>query len=79
MNITVLVHMANEDPIVAEMDYMPEKTDQSVIINNPRRRDGKDLHYVMPEVQTLIIPLHRVSFIEIFPSEEEQVVSFIRD
>ncbi len=79
MSQTVLIHMSNEDPIVAEMEYMPERTDQVIIVNNPRRRDGKDLHYVMAEVQTLIIPWHRISFIELFPTEQEEIVSFIRE
>lgn len=76
---TVLIHIANEDPILAEMESIPDPSDQFVVINNPRRRDGKDLHYIMAEVQTVIFPWHRISFIELFPTEEEEIVSFIRE
>ncbi len=80
MAYSILIHMANEDPIMAEMDELPGLQDQVIIINNPRHRDGKDLHYVLPEVQTLIFPWNRITFIEIMPTdEEEDVVSFIRD
>lgn len=80
MAYTVLIHLANEDPIVAELDELPQPTDQIVIVDNPRQRDGKDIHYVMPEVQTIIFPWNRITFIEVMPTEEEEeVVSFIRD
>jgi len=80
MTYTVLIHMANEDPIVAELEELPSPQAQSIIINNPRQRDGKDLHYVLPEVQTLILPWSRINFIEVMPTEEEEeIVGFIRD
>lgn len=80
MTYTVLIHMANEDPIVAELEELPSPQAQSIIINNPRQRDGKDLHYVLPEVQTLILPWSRINFIEVMPTEEEEeIVGFVRD
>ncbi len=80
MAYTVLVHLSNEDPIVAEMEKLPDPQDQIIIVNNPRMRDGKEIHYVMPEVQTLIFPWNRVTFIEIMPTEEEEeIISFIRE
>ncbi len=80
MAYTVLIHLANEDPILADLDELPDPQHQTLIINNPRLRDGKDLHYVQPEVQTLIFPWTRITFIEVMPTdEEEEVVSFIRD
>lgn len=80
MTYTVLIHLANEDPVVAELSELPNPQDQTITVNNPRLRDGKDLHYVMPEVQTLIFPWNRITFVEIMPTEEEEdVISFIRE
>jgi hypothetical protein len=80
MSYTVLIHLASEDPIVAELDELPSSQDQIIIVNNPRQRDGKDLHYVAPEVQTLILPWTRITFIEVMPTEEEEeIVGFIRE
>ena len=80
MPYTLLIHLSNADPIVAEVDEMPDPQDQILSINNPRQRDGKDLHYVMPEVQTLIFPWTRITFIEVMPTqEEEEIVGFIRE
>ena len=80
MSYTVLIHLANEDPIVAEVANLPDPQDQVITISNPRQRDGKDLHYVMPEVQMLIFPWSRITFIEVMPTEEEEeIIGFVRD
>lgn len=80
MTYTLLIHLENADPIVAEVEDLPNPQDQVIAINNPRQRDGKDIHYVMPEVQTLIFPWNRITFIEVMPTEEEEeVIGFIRD
>lgn len=78
--ITVIVHVANEDPIVCEIDEMPNPQDQTLIINNPRLRDGKDVHYVNEDVTTLVLPWHRINFVQIMPSADaEEVIGFVRD
>ncbi|MBI5960555.1 MAG: hypothetical protein HY866_17580 [Chloroflexi bacterium] len=77
---TLLIHIANEEPVMAEVEELPLPTDQSITCLNPRRRDGKDLHYVLPEVQSIIIPWHRVIFVEIMPSgEEEEIIGPFAD
>lgn len=80
MAVTVLIHVLNEDPILGEMDDLPARDDTAIKVNNPRRRDGKDLHYVQASVVTVIWPMHRVAFIEILPSEEEEkLIGFVRE
>jgi hypothetical protein len=77
---TILVHISNEEPFVAEVAELPARGDQIVYCTNPRRRDGKELPYVQPEVQTIIMPWHRVTFIEVMPSgEEEEIISPFAD
>ncbi|MBN1579365.1 MAG: hypothetical protein JXA89_01585 [Anaerolineae bacterium] len=70
MPVTVLVHVMGEDPFLAEVDELPQPTDQAVSFTNPRKRDGKSLHYVAPETVSVIFPWHRISFVEVMPSEE---------
>jgi hypothetical protein len=80
MTYTLLIHLESADPIVAEVEELPDPQDQAITVNNPRQRDGKELHYVMPEVQTVILPWTRITFIEVMPTEEEEeVVGFIRE
>jgi hypothetical protein len=77
---TVLVHIANEDPILGEVDNLPGTSDQTIKVKNPRRRDGKDLHYLQANVSEVIFPLVRVTFIEIIPGEQEdQIIGFVRE
>lgn len=78
--ITVIVHVANEDPIVCEIEGMPNPQDQTLTINNPRLRDGKDVHYVNEDVSTLVLPWHRINFVQIMPSADaEDIIGFVRE
>ena len=77
---TVLVHIANEDPVLGEVENLPGVADQTIKIKNPRRRDGKDLHYLQANVTEVIWPMIRVSFIEIIPGDQEdQIIGFVRE
>lgn len=80
MSTSIIIHIMNEDPILGEVEVLPETTDQYVLVNNPRLRDGKDLHYLEDEATGMMIPWHRVNFIEVMPSADlEDVVSIVRD
>lgn len=76
----ILVHMVNEDPVQGDVDELPQRTDTVIYIRNPRRKDGKDIAYLEQNVTTVMWPMSRVSFIEVLPgSEDEKIVSFVRD
>ncbi len=80
MPITILIHVMNEETVVAEVEKLPEPVDQFLICENPHLRDGRDVSYVMPEVKTLIYPWHRIQCIEVMPgAEEEKIISFVRE
>jgi hypothetical protein len=80
MSFSVLLHLSGEDPVLGEVEDLPNPTDTSIKINNPRRRDEKELRYIAETVVTVIWPMHRVNFIEILPSrEEEDLIGFVRE
>ena len=80
MSISVIVHIANEDPVVGEIEQLPAPADQVIYVHNPRRKDGKDIHYLEAEVTTIIVPWHRINFIEVLPSAEtEEIITFVRE
>ena len=80
MPITILVHIANEDPVVGEIEVMPDPKDTLIVVKNPRRRDGKDIHYLGEGVTTVVWPISRIVYIEIMTGEEEKpLVSFVRE
>ncbi len=80
MAISVLVHLTNEDAVLGEMEALPAPDANYITVSNPRRRDGKDLPYLQPNVSSVIWAIHRVSFIEVMPGEaEEKLVTFVRE
>jgi hypothetical protein len=80
MPYEVIIHLHNEDPVVAEMDSLPDPTHQCVFLVNPRRRDGRSLHYVTEGATSFIFPWSRITFIEVMESEEDkEVVEFFRE
>ena len=75
MAITLILHIANEEPIVGEVDQLPTSADSAIILQNPRRRDGKDMpNLSSSSVTTVIFPMNRMTFIEVVPGEEEEKV-----
>ena len=80
MAYEVIIHLHNEDPVLADMDSLPNPVDQCIFITNPRRRDGRSVHYVTEGATSFIFPWSRITFIEIMQSEEDkEVVEFFRD
>lgn len=81
MAYTVIMHVANEDPFVAELEELPKPTDQVVIVTNPRRRDGKPLPYLDREAVQVYYPWHRVTFMEVLAPQRarDEIVEFFRD
>ena len=80
MPYTVMIHVLSEDAVVGEVEQLPEPNDQVIIVSNVRRRDGRDVSYILPETNTVVYPWTRIHCVEILPSEaEEEIVSFIRE
>jgi hypothetical protein len=80
MPYTVLIHIHNEDPVVAEIQEMPAPTDQFLLVENPRKRDGKDLQFIQANVTTVIWPWSRINFVELLPvGGEDEIIGFVRE
>ena len=81
MPITVIVHIHNSDPIVGEIDEMPDPSAQYITCTNPRTRDGKNIVYIDATTTRVMFPWSRITFLETLPSEEDQaeIESFFRD
>lgn len=80
MSYTIVIHVSNEEPVVAEAEELPGPDATLITVKNPRRMDGKDLHYLDDNVVTVIWPLSRINFIEILPTkEEEEIIGFVRE
>jgi hypothetical protein len=78
--VSLYLHIEGLDAALVEVDQMPSPSDNAIICKNPRRRDGKDWPYLIPEVNIIIIPMNRIVFIEVMSQqEEEDVTTFIRE
>jgi hypothetical protein len=69
---TLLLHIANQDALKVDVDDLPDTHDQILVCKNPRDKADKELNWIEDGVSTLIFPWHRITFIEVLPSEEEQ-------
>ncbi len=80
MPYRVQIHIQNDDPVVMDIENLPQPTDTFIMGTNPQRRDGKDVDYILREVNQVIYPMWRINFIQILPGEqEESVPTFIRE
>lgn len=80
MTYTLLIHVQNSDPVLGETDELPNPTDRMIMVKNPRRMDGKDLHYLAENVVTVYWPLERINFVEVLSEgEEEEIIGFVRE
>jgi hypothetical protein len=77
---TIIIHLANEDAVVGEVENLPGKSDTMVFVKNPRRKDGKDLPYLEQNVTQVVWPMHKITLIEVVPgAEDEDIISFVRE
>ena len=80
MAYSIILHLAGETAIIGEVEELPKNTDTIITVNNPRLRDGKDLHYIEANVVKVIWPLSKVTLIEVLESqEEENLIGFVRE
>jgi hypothetical protein len=80
MPYSIILHLPGESSVVGEIDDLPKHTDTMITVSNPRLRDGKDIHYIEPNVTKVIWPINRVALIEILESaDEETLIGFVRE
>lgn len=81
MSVRALVHLMNDDPIMCELESVPNPTDAYVVIRNPRRRDGKPMELLADGATSFLYPWTRITFIELFEEEgqRDSIVGFFRE
>jgi hypothetical protein len=80
MTHTLLLHIQNSDPVTGEVEELPNTNDTMIMLKNPRRTDGKDLHYLAENATAVYWPIERINFIEVLSeAEEETIIGFVRE
>jgi hypothetical protein len=67
----VVVHLYNEQPVLADLLFALAQTDTVVICRNLRAMNGTKPVFVDKGESTFVIPLAHVRFVEIHPSSIE--------
>jgi hypothetical protein len=76
----VIIHINNEDPVIGDIDELPSEQANVILVKNPTKKDGKDLHYLEPNVTNVIWPMYRINFIEVLSTDtEDEIISFVRE
>jgi len=68
---TIVLHVSNSEPIKVEVDELPQVTDTCVVGKNPRLKSDREIDWVDDGVQTIVVPMHRLNYIQVWPSGEE--------
>ena len=63
----VVLHISNEQPLLADLYELPGPTDIVLRLTNLRSPDGKRPVFVDDMKSVFLFPYHRVSFVEIPP------------
>lgn len=71
--ISLLLHIANSEPIKVDVDDLPEPDAIWIIGKNPRERNDKELDIYDDGVTTVIYPAYRINYIQVLPSKEDEV------
>ncbi len=81
MTISVIIHLAGADTMVADIEEMPDPSASFITCTNPRTRDGKPIIYIDRDAEYVIFPWARITFLETLPGAEmdEEIEAFFRD
>ncbi|KXK22556.1 MAG: hypothetical protein UZ15_CFX003001017 [Chloroflexi bacterium OLB15] len=70
--ITLLVHIQNQESVKMDVEDLPGPGDNNIVGKNPREKTDKEVGWVEDGVTTVIIPMWRITLIEVLPSLEEE-------
>ncbi len=67
---TLLLHIANAEPVKIDVDEMPNPTDIMIVGRNPRDRKDKEVEWLDEGVTTVMFPWSRINFIQVMPDRD---------
>ncbi|MBP9500720.1 MAG: hypothetical protein KBF17_01020 [Candidatus Promineofilum sp.] len=80
MRLSAVIQLIGEDPIIGELEGMPDPASQFVTVYAPRRRDGRAVGYLDGNAEKVLFAWHRISHIQILPAVDlEKAIGFVRE
>jgi hypothetical protein len=71
----VIVHLANDLPVLVDLDELPAATDRMLRCSNVRTVDGKRPAFVHDRASMFLFPLHVIRFVEVPQTSESTAVA----
>jgi hypothetical protein len=62
-----IIHISNEQPLLADLYEMPTSADASLVCTNIRMLDGKKPIFIEHSTSVFVFPYLHIRFIEIMP------------
>lgn len=69
---SILVHVANQDPVKLDVEELPDPSAQFVMGKNPRERNDREVDWIDEGVTTIMIPWWRINYIQVLPDPMEE-------
>ncbi len=80
MRLSVVIQLVDEEPVVGELEGMPDPSSLFVTVHAPKRRDGRAVEYLDSDVDKVLFAWHRISHIQILPEVGlEKAIGFVRE
>ncbi|MCB9454907.1 MAG: hypothetical protein H6671_02845 [Anaerolineaceae bacterium] len=70
--ITLLIHIANSEPIKLDVEELPQPGDVMIVGRNPRDRKDREAEWLDEGVTTVMFPWSRINLIQVLPDPDEQ-------
>jgi hypothetical protein len=70
--ITLLLHIANQEPVKIDVEEMPNPSDVMILGRNPRDRKDKEVNWLDEGVTTVMVPWSRINMIQVLPSADAE-------
>jgi hypothetical protein len=70
--ITLLLHIANSEPVKLDVEDLPHPSDLMILGRNPRDRKDREVEWLDEGVTTVMIPWSRINLIQVMPDPNAQ-------
>ncbi|MCB9451751.1 MAG: hypothetical protein H6672_09940 [Anaerolineaceae bacterium] len=70
--ITLLIHIANSEPLKIDVEELPNPGDVMIVGKNPRDRKDREAEWLDEGVTTVMFPWSRINLIQVLPDPDEQ-------
>lgn len=80
MERPVLIELVTDEKILGEIDQLPDRSDQFIILSHPKGSDGQGWTGLAKDVTQVLLPWSQIRRIQLLPFDDNAaVIGFVRD